>query len=32
MDPIVDTDEYREFESRHNRHINMLSDSVSCFS
>lgn len=29
MDSIVDTEEYRDFEGRHNRHINMLSDNVS---
>lgn len=26
---IADTEEYKEFEMKHNRHLNMLADSVS---
>ena len=26
---ITDTEEYRDFEARHNRHLNMLQDNVS---
>lgn len=26
---ITDTEDYKDFESRHNRHLNMLQDNVS---
>ena len=28
---IADTEEYKDFEMKHNRHLNMLGDSVSLF-